>query len=168
MLSCLAQYFSLVESILFKPDIIRFFVCRSSHLHLLLSLLQSEIKLELTYKRPHKNDVEECRIDLEDEEIDPSDINGVVLSNIFRDVPLGAAPNIAKSHVSSSSNSRTETKHGHSGSEERAEITDCLGEKEYVKYIFCLSCLYMIDMLGSFLIVLNLCGLSCHKPRQLQ
>ena len=85
----------------------------------------------MKYKRPGKNDTDDVRIDLENEEIDNNgDANGVVLTNMFRDVPIGVAYNTPQSYMSSSSTSHADTRFGAVGSEDRMEITDCLGVKE--------------------------------------
>ena len=87
--------------------------------------------MELAYRLPLKSESEDIRIDLPDD-IAEGDANGVIVNNVLRDVPMGLAFKGPRSHISSSSNSRTESKFGPIGGENRTDVADGMEMKEYV------------------------------------
>ena len=102
--------------------------------------LQSEIKLEIYYTLPSSKDAHEIHIDLDDDDdYDESNANGVVLTNEFLDIPLTIARRSAPSIVtnrSGTNSSNAEVRSTVASQDDRAEITDCLEGKEYVKIFF--------------------------------
>jgi len=92
-------------------------------------IIKSEIKLELTYRLPLKSESEDIRIELPDD-IAEGDANGVIVNNMLREVPMGVAFKGPRSHISSSSNGRTESKFGPIGGEDRTDVAAGMEMKE--------------------------------------
>ena len=87
--------------------------------------------MELTYRLPLKSESEDIRIELPDD-IAEGDANGVIVNNMLREVPMGVAFKGPRSHISSSSNGRTESKFGPIGGEDRTDVAAGMEMKEYV------------------------------------